>query len=119
LPDYFEALNHDFKYQLTVIGELALVAVTREIKGNCFAIQSDRPNVKVSWQVTGIRNDAYAKAHRIPVEEKKSDSQQGRYLHPELYAVRTDRPDAKLPIGSLVSRLGSFDSGSPMPNPKN
>ena len=33
--------------------------------------RTDRPGVKVSWQVTGIRQDAYANAHRIQVEEEK------------------------------------------------
>ena len=41
--------------------------------------------MKVSWQVTGVRHDVYAEAHRIPVEEKKTEKEQGSYLHPELY----------------------------------
>jgi hypothetical protein len=41
--------------------------------------------MKVSWQVTGIRQDAWANAHRIPVEEEKPVAERGRYLHPELY----------------------------------
>ena len=47
--------------------------------------------MKVSWQVTGIRQDAWANAHRIPVEELKSDSERGYYIHPELF----DQPDEK------------------------
>jgi len=39
----------------------------------------------VSWQVTGIRQDAWANAHRIPVEEGKSEGERGYYLHPELF----------------------------------
>ena len=38
-----------------------------------------------SWLVTGIRQDAWANAHRIPVEQDKPIEEQGRYLHPELY----------------------------------
>jgi hypothetical protein len=38
--------------------------------------------MEVSWQVTGIRQDAYANAHRIPVEEAKAADEQGKYLHP-------------------------------------
>ena len=38
--------------------------------------------LRVSWQVTGIRQDAYANAHRIPVEEQKPAEEQGLYLHP-------------------------------------
>ena len=40
---------------------------------------------KVSWQVTGIRRDAWAEAHRIPVEEDKPESERGHYLHPEAF----------------------------------
>ncbi len=82
LPSYFSALNRDFRYQLTVIGQFAQAIVEREIEGNSFVIASDRPGVKVSWQVTGVRKDPYAEAHRIPVEENKSADERRRYLHP-------------------------------------
>jgi hypothetical protein len=118
LPAYFEALNRDFRYQLTVIGKLALVAVAREIKGNRFVIQSDRPKVKVSWQVTGVRKDAYAKAHPMKVEQAKSAKERGRYLHPELYPVVSDKPDAKLPIGSLASMLATKEKSTSKRKPK-
>ncbi|GAB4328023.1 MAG: hypothetical protein Kow0074_23730 [Candidatus Zixiibacteriota bacterium] len=85
LPDYFEALNRDFRYQLTVIGQFAQAIVAEEITGNQFAIRTDKPNVKVSWQVTGIRRDAYANAHRIPVEEDKPFAERGLYKYPEAF----------------------------------
>jgi hypothetical protein len=85
LPDWFEALNSDFRYQLTVIGQFAHAIVGTEINNNMFTIRTDKPNVKVSWQVTGIRQDAWAKAHRIPVEVEKAPADQGHYLHPELF----------------------------------
>ncbi len=53
MPDWFQALNIDFRYQLTCIGQFAQAIVAREISGNQFAIKTDKPNVKVSWQVTG------------------------------------------------------------------
>jgi hypothetical protein len=118
LPSYFEALNRDFRYQLTVIGKLALVAVAREIKGNRFVIQSDRPKVKVSWQVTGVRKDAYAKAHPMKVEQVKNANERGRYLHPELYPVVSDKPDAKLPIGSLARMIAKQEKSSTKRKPK-
>ena len=31
------------------------------------------------------RQDAWASAYRIPVEEDKPENEQGFYLHPELY----------------------------------
>lgn len=85
LPDWFEALNRDFRYQLTVIGQFAQVIVAEEIKDNQFRIQTDQPGVKVSWQVTGIRHDPFADAYRIPVEEEKSGDERGRYLYPDVY----------------------------------
>jgi hypothetical protein len=57
--------------------------VEQEIQNNSFVIRSDKPNVKVSWQVTGIRQDAWANAHRIPVEVDKPPSERGYFLHPE------------------------------------
>ena len=84
LPNYFEALNREFRYQLTVIGALSEASVAKEIDRNQFTIKTGRPHMKVSWQVTGIRRDPYAEAHRIPTEEMKPSQDRGRYLHPEL-----------------------------------
>jgi hypothetical protein len=85
LPEWFEALNKDFRYQLTVIGQFAQAIVKNEVEGNRFSILTDRPCVNVSWQVTGVRRDRYAEAHRIPVEEVKAPDERGYYLNPELY----------------------------------
>ena len=84
-PDWFESLNSDFRYQLTPIGQFANAMVAAEICNHMFSIRTDKPNVKVSWQVTGIRQDAWAQAHRIPVEVEKQEADQGHYLHPELF----------------------------------
>jgi hypothetical protein len=83
LPAYFEALNKDFRYQLTPIGGYAPLYVAREVAQNSFRIAGGKPGLRVSWQVTGIRQDAYANAHRIPVEEEKPPSERGHYLIPE------------------------------------
>ncbi|MEW1913737.1 hypothetical protein AB0442_35820 [Kitasatospora sp. NPDC085895] len=85
LPTYFEALNRDFQYQLTPIGQLAAATVTTEIKNNTFTIRTDKPRVKVSWQVTGIRHDRWAEAHRITDEEDKPDEERGKFLNPEIH----------------------------------
>jgi hypothetical protein len=82
LPEWFEALNRDFRYQLTVIGRFAQAIVAREVEDNRFTIQTSVPGVKVSWQVTGIRHDAFAEKHRIPVEEDKAPDERGTYLYP-------------------------------------
>jgi len=91
LPDYFEALNRDFRYQLTVIGKHAHATVASEIKSNRFSINTDQPNVKVSWQVTGIRQDASARAFPNSVEEEKSETERGLFLHPEHYGYPRER----------------------------
>jgi trimeric autotransporter adhesin len=91
LPEWFEALNRDFRYQLTVLGQFAQAIVSSEVAANRFSIKTDKPNVKVSWQITGVRHDAWAEAHRIPVEEQKPGAERGSYLRPELF----DAPEEK------------------------
>jgi hypothetical protein len=95
LPDYFDALNRDFSYQLTPIGQPAAVAVVDEISDNRFTIRTDTPGVEVSWQVTGVRRDPWADAHRIVVEDEKPDTDRGLFLHPEMH----DEDDEKSLMG--------------------
>lgn len=87
LPDWFEALNKNFRYQLTVIGDFAQAIVSQKIQNNQFTIRTDKPNVKVSWQVTGIRHDPFAEKNRIPVEEYKQGEDVGKYLYLEAYGL--------------------------------
>jgi hypothetical protein len=74
LPGWFEALNKDFRYQLTVVGTFARAIVAEEIKSNRFVIQTDAPNVKVSWQVTGVRSDPTARKFKFEVEEERQSA---------------------------------------------
>jgi hypothetical protein len=91
LPAYFDALNRDFRYQLTVIGAFAQAIIGREVTDGKFTINTDKPKVKVSWQVTGIRKDPWANAHRIQVEVAKSPGERGLYLHPEVAGAPADK----------------------------
>jgi len=91
LPDYFEALNMDFRYQLTVIGEFAQAIIGEKIKNGRFTIRTDKPNVEVSWQVTGIRQDPWANEHRIEVEVDKPEDERGYFIAPELYGLGNER----------------------------
>jgi hypothetical protein len=91
LPDWFSALNKDFRYQLTVIGVFAQAIIEQEITDNHFRIRTNQPNVKVSWQVTGVRHDPYAEAHRIPVVEDKPVAEKGTYQFPELYGQPAEK----------------------------
>ena len=92
LPDYFEALNMEFRYQLTAIGSSGPnLFIADEISNNKFQIAGGKPGMKVSWQVTGIRKDPYAKANKIDVELDKNQSQKGKYLHPNVYNLPSER----------------------------
>ncbi|HSR16992.1 MAG TPA: hypothetical protein VLM39_02775, partial [Ignavibacteriaceae bacterium] len=80
LPGYFETLNIDYRYQLTVLGQFAQAIIESKIKSNRFTIRTDKPNVEVSWQVTGIRNDEYAKQHPFIAVQEKEVQNKGKYL---------------------------------------
>jgi len=85
LPSWFEAENGDFRYQLTIIGRKAQAWVSQEVKDGKFVISSDATFTKVSWQITAVRQDAYAKAHPLVAEQEKPEKERGFYKHPELY----------------------------------
>ena len=86
MPAYFNALNRDFRYQLTAIGQPGpKLYIAEKIAINRFKIAGGKPGMEVSWMVTGIRQDAYAEAHRIPVEEDKPAKERGTYLNPEVF----------------------------------
>jgi hypothetical protein len=89
LPDWFGALNKDFRYQLTAIGAPGpnlyiaeeISDVTSDSNNNSsirFKIAGGTPGMKVSWNITGIRKDPSANAHRIQVEEDKPDKERGQ-----------------------------------------
>lgn len=85
LPDWCESLNGDFRYLLTAIGAPQPgLYIAEEVRANRFEIAGGKPGAKVSWQLTGIRHDAYASAHRLAVEEDKPAAERGYYLHPEV-----------------------------------
>jgi hypothetical protein len=89
LPDWFEAVNRDFRYQLTAIGGAAPgLHVSREISEHQFAIAGGASGLKVSWQVTGVRHDGYANAHPLVVEVEKTEKERGHYLHPEAFGEK-------------------------------
>ena len=88
LPQWFEALNRDYRYQLTPIGAPAPnLHIAQEVANHQFSIGGGSAGLKVSWQITGIRQDAWANAHRIPVEANKPAAERGHYIHPEMYGA--------------------------------
>jgi hypothetical protein len=106
LPPWFEALNRDFRYQLTCIGGAAPVYVAEEVSEGHFRIAGGTPGLKVSWQVTGIRKDAFAVAHPMVVEPEKSGDERGRYLSPvELGMPASLSVDRAKPISRNLSAI--------------
>ena len=91
LPDWFEAENTDFRYQLTVIGQFAQAIIKNKIANGQFMIMTNASHVEVSWQVTAVRQDAYAKANPLVVEQSKPEKERGSYIHPELYGQPAER----------------------------
>ena len=84
LPEWFEALNRDFRYQLTPVGGPAPeLHVSVEVGENRFSIAGAKPGQRVSWQITGVRQDAWAEDHRIPVDHAKPETERGTYVYPE------------------------------------
>ena len=84
--------NTDFRYQLTVLGgRFAQAIVSKEVANNQFTISTNASNVKVSWQITAVRQDNYAKAHPVIVEQEKPASERGFYQNPELFGQPKER----------------------------
>jgi hypothetical protein len=86
LPDWFEAINEECRYQLTPIGAPSPdLHVAQEVTDNQFGIAGGKPGAKISWQVTGTRRDPWARANPMVVAEVKDEHDTGFYVHPELY----------------------------------
>jgi hypothetical protein len=88
LPPYFESINRDFRYQLTVIDDsddFVLAKVVRKIQNNQFVIRTSKPFVEVSWRVEAVRNDLWVQRYGYQTEQEKEKEIRGKYLHPELY----------------------------------
>lgn len=92
LPNWFETLNSDFRYQLTAIGGPApALHVSRKIANGQFAIAGGTPGIEVSWQVTGIRKDPSALHNPIVVETDKPIEERGYYLDPAAYGLPEEK----------------------------
>jgi hypothetical protein len=92
LPSWMTDLNENFRYQLTVIDEndsgdpLMWARIVRKIDAtNTFMIRTSGAGMEVSWQVTGARKDAWARANPFTPEADKVGTEKGRYLTPEAF----------------------------------
>src|SRR5262249_41262842 len=96
LAPWFEAVNSDYCYQLTPIGAPSPdIHIAEEITDNHFRIAGGTPGNKICWQVTGIRQDAWAQANRIVVEDDKPISEEGYYIHPEMRGAGQEQSIAR------------------------
>src|SRR6185503_15398121 len=91
-PDYFEAINTNFKYQLTVVdesdtAEFVWAKVVEKIKTNRFRIRTNLPHVEVSWMVFADRNDKRVQFNKPTDVRDKTGNEKGRVEHPEYYGL--------------------------------
>ncbi|RMG23705.1 MAG: hypothetical protein D6724_07775 [Armatimonadetes bacterium] len=96
LPDYFDSINRDPTYHLTVVDDgeredFVLVKVVRKIRNNEFTIRTSAPHVEVSWEVKAIRNDRWVQKYGYQTVQEKEDEIKGKYLSPELYGLPKER----------------------------
>ena len=97
-----------------MIGEVRAGDGRGESTENRFAIQTDKPNVKVSWQVTGVRKDAYASMYPMAVEEDKEGEERGTYLHPEAFGQPEERGEGYAREQALRSHLEEMLEEQPL-----
>jgi hypothetical protein len=91
---YFDRINTDVRYQLTVIGQFAQAIIAKKEAGNRFVIRTSKPGVDVSWQVTARRNDALPARAPIPRDPEQDQSRQ-----------RADRAAARETSGLRLDRM--------------
>jgi hypothetical protein len=72
----------------------------KKLRGNQFAVRSSRGNLEVSWQITGIRHDAWAEKNRIPNSVDKPAAEKGKLLHPEAFGKAPEQGIVSTPAGA-------------------
>ncbi len=92
LPDYFDEINRNFKYQLTVVGKtFAQAVVWEKIKDNRFQIRTSEGGIEVSWEVKADRNDLYVRRKQPKDVVNKQGFEKGTYQQPDLYGFGPER----------------------------
>jgi hypothetical protein len=85
MPEYFLALNKDFRYQFFPLDGASPNLYLKDGADNdgVFVIAGGEAGARVSWQITGIRHDPYIQAYPIRVEVLKGPDalvDKGEYL---------------------------------------
>lgn len=97
MPEWFEAYNAEFRYQLTGIGSSAPgLYISRKLTNGEFGISGGNPAMEVSWMVSAVRNDNYAKANPVRVVTEKKENEKGYYLTPEVFGKSGDMSIEKM-----------------------
>lgn len=92
LPRWFSSVNRELRYQLTSIGAAAPdLHIASALRDGKFRIAGGRTGLRVCWQVTGIRNDKWARKNPLIVEAPKLRHHRGKYLHPKLHGKRKEQ----------------------------
>lgn len=116
LPDYFDDVNTNLKYQLTVVDDsdtdgFVQVKVSKKAQGNRFQIRSSNPHIEVSWRVEADRNDRYVIRRRPKDVVEKVGIERGTYQHPELYGQPAEKginfgraPSTEAPLSTPALR---------------
>jgi hypothetical protein len=122
LPEWFEAINTDFRYQLTPVGgAMPDLHIAQGVQDDRFLIAGGEPGMVVSWLVTALRNDLYMQQNPQPAEGPKPPDQQGRYLQPELYGLPVEMTEnyvlpPELHPTTLAPPTPAPELASPRPN---
>ena len=74
-------------------------AASSNLSGRYSLFVGGKSGMKISWQVTGIRQDAWANAHRIQVEVEKPERERGW----SLFGRATELPPCFVPCYSLLT----------------
>jgi hypothetical protein len=104
LPAWFEALNGEFRYQLTSLHGFAPVYIGRKLSDNRFVIAGGIAGMEISWQVTGVRLDAWAQANPLYVEEDKHELERGHYRHVDVHTYNDEKADVLTSASSTRDR---------------
>jgi len=113
LPEYFAAVNKNFSYALTPVGNACPnLFIKEKINNNKFVIAGGQPGSEVSWTVYAERNDQYVKDHPELLETQpvKSGRYSGKYMYPEGYGQSKEkgylyRPEPSLIGGNIGDKL--------------
>lgn len=109
MPDYFNAVNANFSYQLTPIGGYAPLFIKEKLDDGKFVIAGGADGMEVSWTVYAERNDPYLQQHPESkrVELDKEEWNQGKYLQPDLYG----EPESKKIVKPLETGKVTLEGG--------